>query len=226
MNPSATPDSPPDPAAERLSALMDGQAAGAGQGPASTQDWSAACQEWADSPACRQRWHAYHLIGDALRSQELAAAPEHDAAFLATFRQRLAAEPVVLAPAPLLPTASAPQPAASRRLGWAAPAAVAAGFMAVAGVLVVLRAPAPEPAALVAQPAARSAPGAAVSLVNASAAPQAGSAPMIVVNGQMIRDARLDRYLAAHRGPAQGASLTAPGVVVHGVVDLNSGDGK
>ena len=199
MHPTTSHPTQPDTAGERLSSLVDGQA-----GP---QDWLAACNEWADSPACRERWHAYHLIGDTLRSQELPSAPGHDVAFLAALRLRLAEEPVVLSPAPL---ASPPAAATPRRLGWAAPAAVAAGFMAVAGVLVVLRQPAPEPAAVVAQRPAGT----------------AGSAPLVVVNGQMIRNARLDRYLAAHRGPAQGASLTAPGVVVHGVVDLSSGDGQ
>lgn len=199
-------------ALERLCALVDGD-------NLTPEDWRRASQAWADDAAWRERWHAYHLIGDALRSDELAHGAEGGASFLATFRQRLAAEPVVLAPAPL----PAAEPAVRRRLGWAAPAAVAAGFVAVAGVLVALRQPAaPEGGSAIAAAPAR--PGA----VPVSTAPAAlpGSAPLIVVNGQMIRDARLDRYLAAHRGAVQGMALGAPGAVVHGVVELAPADGK
>jgi predicted DNA-binding protein (UPF0251 family) len=63
--------------------------------------------------------------------------------FLAGIRSRLAAEPVVLAPAPA-PALKAPQRPGLRR--WIAPAAVAAGFVAVAAVLVVTRVVAPEDA--------------------------------------------------------------------------------
>jgi sigma-E factor negative regulatory protein RseA len=38
-----------------------------------------------------------------------------------------------------------------------------------------------------------------------------------VVSGQLIRDARLDRYLAAHRQGANGAALQMPGAVVRSV---------
>jgi hypothetical protein len=38
-----------------------------------------------------------------------------------------------------------------------------------------------------------------------------------VVNGRLIRDARLDRYFAAHRQSANGAALQMPGAVVRSV---------
>jgi len=52
----------------------------------------------------------------------------------------------------------------------------------------------------------------------------AASTPAIVVsrvaqtmNGRLIRDARLDRYLAAHRQSATGAALQMPGAGLRNV---------
>ena len=82
-----------------------------------------------------------------------------------------------------------------------APAAVAAGFMAVAGVLVVTQMPGGTPDAppesIVAQ-----APETGSGMVPVSAGPASGLAgdpPTVVLNGQLIRDVRLDEYLAAHK---------------------------
>jgi RNA polymerase sigma-70 factor (ECF subfamily) len=118
-----------------LSALADGEASELAQ----------ACRSWREDATARQTWHTYHLIGDVLRSEELAHAPARDEAFLASLRQRLAAEPTVLAPAPVQ-QANAPRV----RQPWLLPAAVAAGFVAVAGVLVVTRTS--QPGAPVATP--------------------------------------------------------------------------
>ena len=107
-------------AGEALSALIDGEADASVLGRA--------CAAWRDQPATRSEWHTYHLIGDVMRSDDLASAPSRDAAFLARLRVRLADEPVVLAPAPLAPATRRMRP---RR--WAGPVAVAAGFVAVAG---------------------------------------------------------------------------------------------
>ena len=77
------PESAIDPSAEDLrrclSALADGEASSLVQ----------ACQAWRDDAHARETWHAYHLIGDVLRSEELAHAPARDEAFLAGLRQRL-----------------------------------------------------------------------------------------------------------------------------------------
>ena len=68
-----------------LSALADGEADAA----------QAGCALWRDDAEARATWHTYHLIGDVLRSDDLAAQPARDAAFLAALRERLAAEPTV-----------------------------------------------------------------------------------------------------------------------------------
>src|SRR5690606_38900115 len=86
-------------ATERLSALVDGE----------LDDGLTArtCARWHEHPDMRATWHAWHLIGDVLRSEDLASDPAHDAAFLRALRARLAHEPVVLAPRPPV-TAEAP----------------------------------------------------------------------------------------------------------------------
>ena len=181
------------PLGQALSALMDGELA--------PGELAGACAAWQQHSDVRSHWHAYHLIGDVLRSDDLAAPAARDETFLQALRGRLALEPAPEAPtpwlaaapeAPLPPTAWAPaddarlqaHPAAPvrRRAGaWLmAPAALAAGFMVVAGGMVVGKLMAPEPAA--APRMAQSAPAA----------------------GELVRDARLDRYLAAHRSLGNG----------------------
>jgi len=176
-----------EPARLQLSALMDGE-----HGP---DDLSAVCQAWRSDEGLRRDWHAYHLIGDVLRSQDLAAPAAHDAAFLSALRLRLADEPVPLAPAPLVKPAD--PPLARRRRQWlVAPVAVAAGFVAVAGVLVVLRN----------QEAVSPAPAAGV----LATAPAEASDP--------VRDARLASYLRAHRQLSNaGAMAVMPGGAVRSV---------
>ena len=74
---------------ERLSALLDGEVDSA--------SCDAACAGWKADPALRDDWHAWHLIGDVLRSDDLASSAERDGRFLDQLRGRLALEPVVLA---------------------------------------------------------------------------------------------------------------------------------
>jgi sigma-E factor negative regulatory protein RseA len=187
----AQPPSPAHPADDQdprlwLSALADGEASAQQR----------ACDAWRHDAEARATWHTYHLIGDVLRSDELAQDPARDADFLAKLRLRLAEEPVVLAPQPVVPLAL---PTARRRHAWLAPAAVAAGFVVVAGVLVV----------------ARMGDGDAGVMLSRGTAPltlvgNEGDAGARVVDNRLIRDARLDRYLEAHRG-ALGSSLAVPG---------------
>jgi len=171
------------PASDDLSALMDGELEASVMGRA--------CGHWRESPEARAQWHAYHLIGDVMRSEDLSADAAHDAAFLASFRQRMAQEPVVLAPTPL----AAPVPATAPRRSWATPVAVAAGFVTVAGVLLVSQMSSLRDA----QPDANLAAASAVRPAMVVSASEPGDPPAVVLNGQLIRDARLDEYLAAHK---------------------------
>ena len=54
------------------------------------QDLAGACRRWAEDDDARRTWYAYHLIGDVLRSDDLARPAAADAAFLEALRQRLA----------------------------------------------------------------------------------------------------------------------------------------
>lgn len=169
-----------------LSALADGEGDRA--------SLLAACARWPGDADLRARWQAYHLIGDVLRSEELAAGAHRDAEFLGALQRRMAQEPTVLAPA-------SPSARPSPGWSWKAPAAVAAGFMAVAGALVVVQdaptLPGGRTGATLAQtlggmPA--TGPVAQGTRVVPAVEPQA-----LVADGQLVRDARLQRYFAAHQ---------------------------
>ena len=118
-----------------LSALADGDA--------TDSEAARAFQAWRDDPDARASWHAYQLIGDVLRSDDLSAEPAADAAFLVALRARLADEPVVLAPQPRVDDVPIALPATVNASGasirsrgrWQGPMAMAAGFLAVVGVL-------------------------------------------------------------------------------------------
>ncbi|HET8871248.1 MAG TPA: sigma-E factor negative regulatory protein [Aquabacterium sp.] len=115
-------------AREALSALADGEA--------TTSDIGRACAAWKDDVRAKQAWQTYHLIGDVMRSDDLAKGAG-SADFLNKFRERLAQEPVVLAPSRSQATPEVVvTPAALKRRAWSGPFAVAAGFMLVVGAVV------------------------------------------------------------------------------------------
>jgi len=201
----------PDPSdrphpGETLSSLVDGECH-----PGAAEE---ACRRWTTDPALRRSWQTYHLIGDVLRSEELSPSRPADTAFLQGLRERLAAEPVPLAPAAL----PAREPAPSRR--WRAPAAMVAGLMAVATAVVMLQPDARRPATgwnaqIAATPPADGGKLRRVGGV-APAAP-ASSQSLMVIDGQVIRDARLDAYFEAHRGAVGPMPSALPGGALRSV---------
>lgn len=170
-----------------MSDLADGRLEG--------DEFLGACGDWSADADARRTWHAYHLIGDVLRSEDLAADASRDAAFLAAVRGRLADEPVVFAP---VSATTQGQAVRRRRNAWLVPMAAAAGFVAVAGVFVVLQQAAP---------------------LGGSAGPQMASGGGVVVlpvkasppSGQMLRDAQVEAYLRAHREALDGSPAALPG---------------
>jgi sigma-E factor negative regulatory protein RseA len=188
--------------AETLSALVDGEAAPEGV--------ARACAAWRSDASARQTWHAYQLIGDVLRSDDLASAPARDEEFLKCLRARLADEPVVLAPQPTQAAQPVPMAAGRSARRWRAGAAVAAGFVAVAGVLLALQAPSPESAPAVARAPSPIVPVAATTVASPAVADANGEHAVLVTDGKVIRDARLDRYLAAHQRFAGASALGVP----------------
>ncbi|VVE66666.1 anti-sigma factor [Pandoraea captiosa] len=194
--------------AERISALMDGEF---------DPDELAALLDEADTSG-RPLWDDYHLIGDALRSDELTL-PRSESAFMASFAARLDAEPHLLAPTALADAqAAAPgaKVAGSRvtrinpflRVRRVLPTAAAAAAVAALSWVVVPRLQ-DHPAGgtqtqVLAQTAAPTSSGSSLTRVALSQQPQAA----VAANGAgagapndliVLRDARLDQYLAAHQ---------------------------
>ena len=75
------PHDPRDDAWAALSSMADGEAS------ADAQERCLAM--WSEQSDARARWRQYQLIGDVLRSRELARDDAHDAAFLAALRTRM-----------------------------------------------------------------------------------------------------------------------------------------
>lgn len=213
------------PALESLSALSDGEL--------DSSEVARACGAWRGDPAVRSTWHAYQLIGDVLRSSDLACDPRRDAAFIAALRQRLADEPTVLAPeSPSSPATPSARPDArgvagavrGNRWSWMAPSAVAAGFVLVASALIVTRTPPPQAVSNNSSLARAGAERAAPPITTARALADehtAATPPMLRINGRVIRDPRLDSYLAAHQQFAGSTALGVPsGFLRNAAVDM------
>jgi sigma-E factor negative regulatory protein RseA len=202
------PSAEPVRALERLSALSDGAC--------DRTQVQQALDDWRHDATLRAAWHDYALIGDVLRSEDLSSQPAHDQDFLLAFRQRMAQESVVLAPSPMRAAAdlepetvvrvsggaSLVWPAGIRRRSWAASGAVAAGFLMVAGAVLVWRG----------MPDAGNA-GTTLAQGAAPAGSLAASSLSLTESdvGVLQRSPDLDRYLNAHRQFAQGPSSAAPG---------------
>ncbi|MDN6884749.1 sigma-E factor negative regulatory protein [Variovorax sp. CAN2819] len=204
---------------EQVSALADGHL----QGEAFAQAIEAISAE-GDS---RAAWQAYHVVGDVLRSGSHSPCSD-TSAFLARFQQRLAAEPVLVAPEPApaavplaLPGQRRVEAANEPVFRWKLVAG-AASLMAVAAIswtLVGNGSAVPQQGG--AQLASVQQPAPAANSVLAAAAangPQAVSNTLtptrvIVGNGNpqvMLRDPRLDQLLEAHQ-QAGGASQMPSG---------------
>ena len=183
-------DAPMTDPRQTLCDLMDGRL----QGEPLHQAISQACASDSRGDAARADWHAWHVAGDVLRSADLAAC-RHGAAFTACVMQRIGQE----AQPPIAATALPPaQPAANDRrwklaaglASFAAAAAIGWNFWSLsgsaAGPQLAQTAPATQVAAQAAAPAAY-----------AVGTPQ----------GAMLRDSRLDEFLAAHRQAAGASAL-------------------
>jgi sigma-E factor negative regulatory protein RseA len=214
-----------DPAREGLSALVDGEIDAGAAGSLVAQ--------WREDSDARSAWHAYQLIGDVLRSDDLAGGGR-DREFLRQLHLRLADEPVVLAPSASHADTHVPAEVAGRSQGtaelrpglgtarpwgrspalrrWSAPAGVAAGVALVAGTLLVTRFDLrSDDVAAQGAGAAGGVVAARLELPPAAAASAVAAAPVVAgpASGVLIRDARLDRYLAAHK-QFQGANGLGP----------------
>lgn len=193
---------------DTLSALADGQLRG--------EAFAQAVEQVERQAEAQLTWHAYHVVGDVLRSNDLAFCAD-DQAFLARFQSRLAQEPIL---APSVNAASliaikayessaealldmddeTPDPAANApRFGWKLLAGVAS-LVAVMAVSwnVLGGSGATVPPALLAQVAEDS-------TVRVLQPVLASSEPQV-----MLRDARLDALMAAHQQFGGTSALQMP----------------
>ena len=197
------PDSDRSSSRRILSALADGDA--------TDSEAARAFQAWREDDDARASWHAYQLIGDVLRSEDLAARPAADESFLIALRARLATEPVVLAPQPrvvaepvALPVAA--NAAARSRARWQGPLAMAAGFVAV---LVGVNFARPFGHGTGASLASNAPPASGAVLATAGAV-NAGAFVATSAQAQANAD-QLAPYLAAHRQSTMSGPFQMPG---------------
>jgi sigma-E factor negative regulatory protein RseA len=112
-----------------------------------------------------------------------------------------------------------------RRQLWLLPVAAAAGFVAVTGVMVVLQQAAPGAAGFDAAQVAATPPAALTVAAPAGVARVADAAAPLPARPaepvRLLRDARLDEYLRAHRELLMGAPAALPGGAVR-TVDFES----
>ncbi|MES2508702.1 MAG: sigma-E factor negative regulatory protein [Pseudomonadota bacterium] len=176
---------------ERLSALADGELDNA--------ELLLLLEACKTDDAAAGNWSTYHLVGDVLRSPSLAvgkASPD----FLKRLNVRLEQEQTLIQPVPVsIPRKIEHREAAANDsvFRWK----LAAGFASVAAVSAIVW----SSAGLLASPS-----GAQL----AQAPVAAPTTPQVVVvaspQGPMVRDARLEELLAAHRQMGGASVLQAP----------------
>lgn len=193
---------------ERLSALADGELAG-------EEAALLMALPTAESERLHATWQAYHLIGDVLRGGEQSAV-HASSGFLSRLQGRLAeeaplvpvrpAEVQIIEPTPAVLRMAEPANDASFRWKMVAGCASFAAVAALAwGVVGGVGSPLPQPqlAAL---------PGPAVE-ARMAAVPPVVEQPVTLASGEaqvMLRDARLDELLAAHKQAGASTALQMP----------------
>ncbi len=168
---------------ETLSSLIDGEL----ERGASDSLLAALCRD----PELRNEWVTLHIVGDALRSSEVAAV--HSSSFCARVAAALEREPTVLAPRLAPPVRTL----ALRR--YLAPGAAIAASAAVIAFVAIPLLQSPGSVGTVQQ--------AAVMPVPERASPQGADAGARRAASTVANARSLDVYLAAHRELAAGVGL-------------------
>ncbi|MEX3839560.1 sigma-E factor negative regulatory protein [Paraburkholderia sp. BR10882] len=178
---------------ERLSAFVDGEA--------SAQEHLNGNFLELDGEG-RAAWSEYHLIGDVLRSDDLALSQAASRAFMTGFAARFEAEPHLLAPAALPQVQAGRNERVGRILALRRRVMPSLAVAAAAATLTWIVMPQMRGVGMAGAPqiAAVQSQGDGVQRVamNTTPAPVAGGQ-----DGNIIRDARLDEYLQAHQQFAQ-----------------------
>lgn len=176
---------------EQLSALADGELGGGELAQA---------LQFADLDEGRSTWQVYHLVGDVLRSPELASQGDNGE-FMARLQQRLALEPGPARPVPerleqvALPAAHGAQAANAAVFRWK----MVAGFASLAAVATM---------------GWHAMTGLQSDAAGAQLAAAPTTLPVATAEGQgaqvMLRDPRLDELLAAHQQFGGASALQMP----------------
>lgn len=188
---------------ERLSAFVDGEFAAEFATEADTQAHLNAIFSGFDDED-RKAWSAYHLIGDALRSDDLAMSQAASQSFMAGFAARFDAEPHVLAPAAVAAATAAGthNGRVARILSLRHRVVPSLAIAAAAATLTWIVVPQMRGVGMAggSQIAALQPAGDNVQRVAMNTLPVQAAA---VQDGNIIRDAQLDAYLEAHQQFAQ-----------------------
>ncbi len=188
---------------ERLSAFVDGEFAAEFATEADTQAHLNAIFSGFDDED-RKAWSAYHLIGDALRSDDLAMSPAASQSFMAGFAARFDAEPHVLAPAAVAAATAGGthNGRVARILSLRHRVVPSLAIAAAAATLTWIVVPQMRGVGMAggSQIAALQPAGDNVQRVAMNTVPVQTAA---VQDGNIIRDAQLDAYLEAHQQFAQ-----------------------
>lgn len=188
-----------DPKHERLSALMDGQLFG--------DDFVGAIHCASDKDG-QASWEIYHLIGDVLRSEDLAL--PSNPAFLTGLRERLACESMALQSSDFMmaaegqekPVVQVPESANDSIFRWK----MIAGFSALVAFAAV---------GLTSLVQLQESPKGSAHLANAPAQPHAEPSNVVAITASegsqvMLRDPRLDELLTTYRQFETTSALQMP----------------
>jgi sigma-E factor negative regulatory protein RseA len=152
----------------------------------------------------RAAWSDYHLIGDALRSDELAESPARSSAFMAAFSARFEAEAHVLAPAAL------PAVTAEKARGGLLRRRVVPAFAVAAAAATLTWIVVPQLQGVDSHSSAQVASVGGDNMQRVAMTPvPAVSTRSPVVEANIIRDADLDQYLEAHQQFSQQPAMPA-----------------
>ncbi|QSN60523.1 sigma-E factor negative regulatory protein [Caballeronia sp. M1242] len=164
----------------------------------------------------RAAWSDYHLIGDALRSDDLAESPARSRAFMASFAARFEAEAHVLAPAASASAQKARSGMLRRRVvpAFAVAAAAATLTWIVVPQMQGVGVHSGAQVASVAQPDS-------VQRVALASVPAVTTAAP-VVEANIIRDANLDQYLEAHQQFSQQPAMPGAMPLIRAAVTTQS----
>lgn len=199
------------PQRQWLSALADGEL--------QAQDIDQALRALEGDAQGREAWHAYHVVGDVLRGGD-AAGSARTLAFAQRVRARLESQPAAdVTP----PVAAGLETQSARRAGAAGVLIQAANDSAWRWKLLAAVASVVAIAAVAWTALGGLAPGDTAGALASRATSGTDLAQGGTERARMLRDPRLDEFLAAHRQMAGSTALSAPAAFLQDAAYERSG---